>query len=94
MACGAVGATIKSIKDGTTLPGHLPSLVEALTPAVKAVQGEPGDTLANAISRNVMLNVERLKTAAPILKSFVDDKKIRVVGGVYELKTGRVELLS
>jgi len=35
-----------------------------------------------------------LKSAAPILKSFVDDKKIRVVGGVYELKTGRVELLS
>ena len=30
-ACGAVDATIKSIKDGTTLPGHLPSLVAALT---------------------------------------------------------------
>ena len=38
-ACGAVEATIKSIKDGTTLPGHLPSLVAALTPAVKAVAG-------------------------------------------------------
>ena len=28
-ACGAVDATIKSLKDGTTLPGHLPSLVAA-----------------------------------------------------------------
>jgi carbonic anhydrase len=27
-ACGAVGATIKSLKDNTTLPGHLPSLVK------------------------------------------------------------------
>src|SRR6202022_1174369 len=26
-ACGAVGATIKSLKDNITLPGHLPSLV-------------------------------------------------------------------
>ena len=26
-ACGAVDATIKSLKDSTTLPGHLPSLV-------------------------------------------------------------------
>jgi carbonic anhydrase len=93
-ACGAVGATIKSIKDGTTLPGHLPALVEAISPAVKAVQGEPGDILANAIRRNVVLTVEKLKTAAPILKSFADDKKIRVVGGIYKLKTGKVELLS
>jgi carbonic anhydrase len=93
-ACGAVDATIKSIKDGTTLPGHLPALVNALSPAVKAVQDAPGDLLANAIRRNVMLNVERLKTAAPILKSFVDDKKINVVGGVYGLRSGQVDLLT
>ena len=35
-SCGAVDATIKSLKDNTTLPGHLPSLVKALAPAVKA----------------------------------------------------------
>src|ERR1700758_1705386 len=33
-ACGAVSAAIKSIKDGTTLPGQLPSLVTNLSPAV------------------------------------------------------------
>jgi carbonic anhydrase len=93
-ACGAVDATIKSVKDGTTLPGHLPALVDALRPAVEAVQGAPGDMLANAIRRNVVLNVEKLKAAAPILKSFADDKKIRIVGGVYQLKTGRVELIG
>src|ERR1700730_7908569 len=93
-ACGAVDATIKSIKDGTTLPGHLPTLVAALRPAVEAVKDKPGDLLANAIRSNVMLTVDRLKSAAPILKAAADDKKIRVVGGVYELRTGRVELLS
>ncbi len=93
-ACGAVDATIKSVKDGTTLPGHLPSLVAAIKPAVDAVQGQGGDMLANAIRRNVTLNVEKLKSAGPILGAFVNDKKIRVVGGVYELKSGRVELLS
>jgi carbonic anhydrase len=31
-SCGAVDAAIKSIKDGTTLPGHLPSLVDAIAP--------------------------------------------------------------
>src|SRR6266849_8482607 len=40
-SCGAVDATIKSLKDNTTLPGHLPSLVAALAPAVKAVADQP-----------------------------------------------------
>ena len=91
-ACGAVDATIKSVKDGTTLPGHLPSLVTAL--AVDAVQGQGGDMLGDATRRNVMLNVDRLKSTAPILSAFVADKKIRVVGGIYELRTGKVQLLS
>jgi carbonic anhydrase len=93
-SCGAIDATIKSIKDGTTLPGHLPTLVTALAPAVNAVQGAPGEILASAIRRNVTLNVEKLKTGAPILKSFVGGKKIQVVGGVYQLRSGRVELLA
>jgi carbonic anhydrase len=92
-ACGAVDATIKSIKDGTTLPGHLPSLVHALTPAVEAVQGQPGDLLANAIARNVAINVDRLKSSTPILQSFVNSDKLHVVGGVYALKTGKVTLV-
>ena len=92
-ACGAIDATIKSIKDGTTLPGHLPSLVHALTPAVEAVQGQPGDLLANAIARNVAMNVDRLKSSTPILQSFVNNDKLHIVGGVYTLKTGKVTLI-
>jgi carbonic anhydrase len=93
-ACGAVGAAIKSIQDGTTLPGHLPSLVGAIAPAVKAVQDRGGDILTNAIRRNASLNADKLKFSEPVLKSFVDDKKIQVVSALYELKSGRVELLT
>src|ERR1700735_1267513 len=92
-ACGAVDATIKSVKEGTTLPGHLPALVAAISPAVEAVRAEPGDMLAKALRRNVTLNVEKLKKAAPILSAAADAKKIRVVGGVYELGSGRVSLV-
>jgi carbonic anhydrase len=93
-ACGAIDATIKSVKDGTTLPGHLPSLVHALTPAVQQAQGQPGDLLANAIRDNVAMNVAKLKTSTPILQSFVNQNKLRIVGGIYGLKTGRVELVA
>ncbi len=93
-ACGAVDATIKSIKDDTTLSGHLPTLVAAISPAVKAVQGEPGDMLANATRRNVILNVEKLRTMGPILKALVESQDLRVVGGIYKLASGKVDLLD
>jgi carbonic anhydrase len=54
---------------------------------------EPGDLLANAIRENVLLNVEYLKTATPILSDYVGQNKVRVVGGIYKLKDGRVEWL-
>jgi carbonic anhydrase len=93
-ACGAVDATIKSVKEGTTLPGHLPALVSAITPAVSAAQGMPGNLLTNATRQNVSMNVEKLKYAPPILNAAFDNKTIRVVGGVYMLKSGRVDLLA
>jgi carbonic anhydrase len=93
-SCGAVDATIKSLKDNTTLPGHLPSLVDALAPAVKAVAGRPGNELANATRENVLLNVAKLKTATPIIDKAVNEKKVRIVGGVYNLDTGRVDMVA
>jgi carbonic anhydrase len=93
-ACGAVDATIKQIKNGTSFPGHIPSLTKALTPAVKAVSKQPGDLLANAVKENVILTVQKLQAAGPILSEAVNQKKLRVVGGVYDLDTGKVELVS
>ena len=93
-SCGAVDATIKSLKDNTTLPGHLPSLVAALAPAVKAVADQPGDKLANATRRNVIDNVAKLKAATPILSAAVEKGKLKIVGGIYLLGNGKVEMVG
>lgn len=93
-SCGAVDATIKSLKDNTTLPGHLPSLVEALAPSVKASADQPGDKLANAIRQNVIDTVAKLKSATPILKAAFDGGKINVVGGIYRLANGKIEMVA
>jgi carbonic anhydrase len=93
-ACGAVGATIKSLKDNSTLPGHLPSLVTSIAPAVSAISGRSGDPLDNAIRQNVIDNVAKLKSATPILSSAVEQGKLKVVGGIYRLKDGRVEMIT
>jgi carbonic anhydrase len=92
-SCGAVDAAIKSLKDGTTLPGHMPSLVTGVAPAVKAVSGQAGDTLANAIKQNVIDNVARLGSATPILSAAVEQGKLKVSGGIYRLGNGRVDLV-
>ncbi len=93
-SCGAVDATIKSLHDGTTLPGHLPALVEAIGPSIKDAISKPGDELDNAIKANVLANMEHLKAAAPIISAAVTEKRVNVVGGVYNLADGRVDLLS
>jgi carbonic anhydrase len=92
-ACGAVDSTIKSLKDGTTLPGQLPSLVAAIAPAVKAVSQQSGNTLDNAIRQNVIDNVAKLK-AVPILSAAVEQNKLRVVGAIYRLKSGKVQMVA
>lgn len=93
-SCGAVKSTIASIKDKTTLPGHLPSLVAALTPAVEAAAGQPGDELENATRENVRLTVDTLRNATPLLSAAVSDKRLKIVGGIYRLKDGAVELIA
>jgi carbonic anhydrase len=93
-SCGAVDAAIKSLKDNTTLPGRLPSLVTAIAPAVKAVSQQAGDTLSNATRQNVIDNVARLASATPILGAAVEQKKLKVVGGIYRLKDGKVDMVA
>jgi carbonic anhydrase len=93
-ACGAVKATISSIKTETTLPGHLPALVKSLAPAVTAVLDKGGDVLENAIEENVRRNVETLKSATPILSAAITEKTLAIIGGIYRLATGEVEIIA
>src|SRR5712672_1074638 len=93
-ACGAVSATIKSLKDNVPLPGHLPSLVAGIAPAVNAASKRSGDLLDAAIRQNVVDNVAKLKSATPILNAAVEQRKLSVVGGIYRLKDGKIEIIA
>ena len=93
-SCGAVDATLKAIKDNKPPPGHIPSLVDAIAPAAKAAMQQGGDVLDKAIRQNVIDNVAKLKSAAPILNAAVEQGKLKVVGGIYRLTTGTVDLIA
>jgi carbonic anhydrase len=92
--CGAVDAAVKAVKDGKAFSGHIPSLIEAIRPAVKMAQDQPGDLLDNAIKQNILINVAKLKTTGPILNDAVEGGKLKVAGGLYSLDTGRVTLIA
>lgn len=92
--CGAVEAALQTARTGQRLPGHLPVLAEAIAPAiVGAERRRTEDQLAAAINHNIQLNVAKIKASAPILDRATGEKKIRVVGGLYRLESGRVDIL-
>jgi carbonic anhydrase len=92
--CGAVAATIKVVKENLALPGKLPELANALKPPVEAaLQRQPADPLAEATMENVRHNVQRLETTSPVLSGPVKDGRVRIVGGVYDIATGKVNLV-
>lgn len=87
--CGAVDATIKD----TPVPGQIGSLIEAIKPAVRRAEGQRGDRLENTCKANVLLQIERLKSS-PVLSELIEKGKLQIVGGYYDLDTGRVTQVS
>lgn len=85
--CGAVKAAVA----GGALPGHLPALGKAISPAVEMSRGKEGDHSENAMRSHVGLTVHALKTGKPILEEFVKSGKLKVVGARYDLDEGRVD---
>ena len=92
--CGAIKGAIDVVTKNAQLPGHLPSLVAHLKAPVEKALREQGSLLENAIRENVLLNVEALRNSTPVLADMVKENRLRVVGGLYELATGGVEVLT
>jgi carbonic anhydrase len=92
--CGAVDATVAALQKGNDLPGHIGDLVRAMKPGIEPVLKQPGaDLNQRAVVANVRSNVQRLQEAKPILADMVAAGKLRVVGAVYDLPTGKVALV-
>jgi carbonic anhydrase len=89
-SCGAVAAAIA----GGEAPGHLPTLVRAIDPAVEKARKMSGNLSDNAIRVNVETVVHQLRTSQPVLSHAVAEGKLRVVGAVYSLDKGTVSWLS
>lgn len=67
---------------GNALPGHIAGLVQAMKPGIEPILKQPGSDLEQrAVVANVRYNVERLKTAKPILADLVAKKQLHGSAG-------------
>lgn len=99
-SCGAVKAAIDAVDHHRDFPGHIQLLASAIAPAVRKVNetakvvDTTQDRLIQVTKQNVIMTVERLRNKTPILDYYHDRKKLKIVGGIYHLDNGRVELIA
>jgi carbonic anhydrase len=90
--CGAVDATVRALRDGRRPEGDLGYLVNEIAPAVAEAGPHEPDVVSRALRRHVTRTVARLE-AIPLVARASAAGQVRVVGAVYDLDTGWVELL-
>ena len=95
-ACGAV----KGACDYARL-GNLTTLINKIEPSVEAVK-EPEDVslrnssnidFVNEVAAvNVKMTIENIRVKSQVLKELEDAGEIQIIGGMYDIKTGAVEI--
>jgi carbonic anhydrase len=97
--CGAVTAVAKSKKgEGHALERNIPPLVDnIIAPVEKVIAAFPQASMENLIVRateeNVWAGIEAIFLKSPALRKAAKDKKVAVVGAIYNLETGLVKWL-
>ncbi len=82
--CGAVKAAIQ----GQAVPGQISSLFPHIQPAVD----QAGHELTAATKANAKIQAALLQSSSPVLAPLVQEKKLKIVAGYYDLATGKVSL--
>jgi carbonic anhydrase len=83
--CGAVKSAIE------TKPQSLP---QSIVDLVSLVNTGGEKDLDKAIVANVRASVAKLKSLEPTMSQDITTNKVKVVGGVYDLATGKVKMVA
>jgi carbonic anhydrase len=84
--CGAVIASIAAKE----VPGQISALYPYIRPAVDV----SGSDVAAVTRTNVGNQVKILSEASPLFADYIAKKNLAIVGGVYDLGSGKVEMVS
>jgi carbonic anhydrase len=92
--CGAVAAACDVVAKDAKLPGSIGKMVAAITPAAKAVQGQPGDFVDNAVRENARRTAQGIRQNSEIVAELEHAGKLKIAYGRFDLDTGVVEFLG
>jgi carbonic anhydrase len=95
-SCGAIKSAIDEVK-----LGNITQLLEKIKPAIEKSAGFNGEKSSKndeyvemVALNNVLCAIDYIKARSPILKEMSDKGQIKIVGGIYDLKTGIVKFLD
>ncbi len=93
--CGAVTAVVQ----GADVHGCIPELVDNIKPAVDTARKQSPkattDELVNeAIRANVWQSIEDTVKRSAEVRELINEKKLRVIGGIYDIESGRINWLG
>ena len=86
--CGAVTAAIQA-QQGQVVPGQISALFPHIEPAVK----QAGPDLEATVRANALLQAARLRES-PLLAAMIEEGKLIIAAGYFDLRTGEVTLLN
>ena len=93
--CGAVTATLDHWSSPGSEPAEILSLFYQIEPALEGTSSEMtrDEQIEYAVKRNVELAVRRL-SRVPDIRRRIERGRIELVGAIYDMHTGRVEMLE
>ncbi|WP_378185977.1 carbonic anhydrase family protein [Aquimarina sp. W85] len=96
-SCGAIKGACDHVK-----MGNLTKLIDKITPAVDAVKEPQDDAKRNSANtefvdavaiQNVKMTIDNIRRQSDILKEMEDNNEILIVGGMYDIKNGKVTFI-
>ena len=92
--CGGIKAAVDNVQIG-----NISALVKNIKPAVDSIKTDGPRTSKNdafvhdVAQENVKLMIKKIRADSPILNKMEQEKKIKIIGGMYNLDTGKITFL-
>jgi carbonic anhydrase len=93
-SCGAVQAAREAVATGTTPPGHLGAVVDAVVPSLRRAQEAGARDLDGIIDIHIARTVEAMLASSATLATEVSAGRCAVVGMSYRLAAGEVRAVA
>lgn len=94
--CGAVKGAVDGVELGnlTGLLARIKPAVDSIPASVQPRTSKNDDFVEQVAEANVRLVMQQIRDRSPVLREMLDDGRIKLVGGMYEISTGEIHFFD